>query len=378
MWSSQPGRAGTDGGSALRVALLAPLVTPIREPQSSGVTTLLTDLARGLQGAGVEVHVFGASGSEVDGLILVDTGVDPADLAETLLRPLGSPPPPSEEARLSELVRRAFESAYAAIAGGGYDLVHNHAFDPPAIELARGLDPPVVHTLHAPPDHRISEVLSAAAGDPRPPFVAAVSRSQALAWAARNRIDGLLRPGVPTARIPWSARSGDGLLFAGRLSPEKGVLDAIEIARGSGRGLVIAGGRYDAGYADTVEGVAARASGVTLAGPLPRSELWDLMARSAALIFPIRWEEPFGMVSAEAQATGCPVIGFRRGALTEVIEEGVTGASVDPGDIDGARRAVSQLARFDRAACRRHAEQRLDVAPMIRAHLALYERLAGA
>ena len=102
------------------------------------------------------------------------------------------------------------------------------------------------------------------------------------------------------------------------------------------------------------------------------------MARSAALIFPVRWEEPFGMVSAEAQATGCPVIGFRRGALTEVIEEGVTGASVDPGDIDGARRAVSQLARFDRAACRRHAERRLDVAPMIEAHLALYERLAGA
>src|SRR5207244_3827638 len=83
----------------------------IPEPQSSGVTTLLTDLARGLQGAGVEVHVFGASGSEVGGLTFVDTGVDPADLAGTLLRPLGSPPPPSEEARLSEVVRRAFESA---------------------------------------------------------------------------------------------------------------------------------------------------------------------------------------------------------------------------------------------------------------------------
>ena len=77
----------------LRVALLAPLVTPIREPQSSGVTTLLTDLARGLQGAGVDVHVFGASGSEVDGLTFVDTGVDPAELAESLLRPLGGPPP---------------------------------------------------------------------------------------------------------------------------------------------------------------------------------------------------------------------------------------------------------------------------------------------
>src|SRR5439155_24183214 len=140
---------------------------------------------------------------------------------------------------------------------------------------------------------------------------------------------------------------------------EKGVLEAIDIARGSGRELVIAGGRYDPDYAGVVEGVAESAPGVTLAGPLARTELWDLMARSAALIFPIRWEEPFGMVSAEAQATGCPVTAFRRGALTEVREEGVTRATVAPGDIDWARRAVPPLGRSARAACPRHPEPRL-------------------
>jgi glycosyltransferase involved in cell wall biosynthesis len=313
----------------------------------------------------------------VEGFPLVDTGVDPAELADTLLRPLGAPPPPAEEARRSEIARRAYEAAYGAIARGGHDLVHNHAFDPPAVELARGLDAPVIHTLHAPPDRRISRALTAAEADPRPPVVVGVSESQCRAWAALNRVDGLLRPGVPTARIPWSGRSGDGLLFAGRLSPEKGVLDAIDIAAGSGRELTIAGGRYDGDYADLVTEAAGRASGVAVAGPLPRTALWDLMARSAALIFPIRWEEPFGMVSAEAQATGCPVIGYRRGALTEVIEEGVTGASVDPGDVEGARRALARIDAFDRAACRRHAEQRLDVAPMIEAHVALYEQVAS-
>jgi glycosyltransferase involved in cell wall biosynthesis len=155
------------------------------------------------------------------------------------------------------------------------------------------------------------------------------------------------------------------------------VLEAIEIARSSGRDLVIAGGRYDEPYAEQVDRAAAVRDGVTLAGPVVRTEIWRLMARSAALLFPILWEEPFGMVTAEAQAAGCPVIGFRGGALADVVQDGVTGAVVERGNVEAARAAVSSVARYDRRDCRRHAERSLDIEPAIRAHVALYEAVAG-
>ncbi|MGH2722341.1 MAG: glycosyltransferase, partial [Actinomycetota bacterium] len=367
-WTSLAGHNGR-----MRIALLAPLVSPIREPQIGGVATLLTDLAAGLLAAGHDVDLFGASGSAVDGLRIVDTSVDASQLAGTLFRPLGPAPGPDD----LPAARDAFRTAYALIAGRSYDVVHNHAFDAPAIALAPEAGPPVVHTLHLPPAPHVAAALQEAARGPRPPTVAAVSASQRRLWERHVRIDLVLQPGVPTARIPWTARSEPGVLVAGRLSPEKGVLHAIAMARAAGRDLVVAGGPYDPAYAAEVERE-ARAGGVVLAGPLPRAELWDLMGRSAGLLFPVLWDEPFGMVGAEAQAAGCPVIGFRGGALPDVILEGTTGRLVEAGDLAAARRALTDLERYDRTACRVHAERSLDVAPMIAAHERLYARITGS
>ena len=357
----------------MRVALLAPLVSPIREPQIGGVATLLTDLAAGLVAAGHEVDLFAASGSAVDGLPIVDTGVDASALAGTLFRPMGPAPRPADAA----LAHEAFRAAYALVAEGSYDVVHNHAFDAPAIALAPQSGPPVVHTIHLPPAPAVAEALQAAARRPRPPVVAAVSASQRRGWERHARIDLVLQPGVPTARIPWTDHAGPGLLVAGRLSPEKGVLQAIAMARAAGRQLVVAGGPYDPAYAAEVERE-ARAGGVVLAGPLPRTQVWELMGRSSCLLFPVLWQEPFGMVGAEAQAAGCPVIGFRGGALPDVILDGVTGALVEVGDLTAAHAALAGLEGLDRAACRAHAERSLDLTPMIAAHERLYARMTGS
>jgi len=357
----------------MRIALLAPLVTAIREPQAHGVATLLVDLAAGLLAAGHDVDLVAAAGSEAPGVRVVDTGVNPRDLAASWFRPLA--PRSVEGARASA---EAFEAAYDLIAVGSYDVVHNHAFDVPAIEGGRRLSCPVVHTLHVPYDPVVAACLQEGAECTNPPVVAAISESQRAGWAAHLSIDAVLRPGVPVGRIPWSAQAGGALLFAGRLSPEKGALEAVEIAARACRPLVVAGGHYDPDYARAVE-QAAEGLDVTFTGPLPRTELWDVMATSAALVVPSAWEEPFGLVTAEAQAAGCPVVGFRRGALTEVIDDGVTGAAVEPGDEAAAVAALDHLDRFDRPACRRHAERILDVAPMIAAHLAVYERtVAGS
>ena len=133
------------------------------------------------------------------------------------------------------------------------------------------------------------------------------------------RVDAVLPPYVPTHVIPWSRAAGDGAIFAGRLSPEKGAAEAIDIARAAGVPIDVYGDAYDAGYSRDQIGPRRAWPGVTVHEAVPRASLWAAMAHAAVVLFPARWAEPFGMAAAEAQACGTPVVAFRCGALGEVI-----------------------------------------------------------
>ncbi|MGH7734670.1 MAG: glycosyltransferase, partial [Gemmatimonadales bacterium] len=110
---------------------------------------------------------------------------------------------------------------------------------------------------------------------------------------------------------------------------------------------------------------------------VPRTSLWAAMARAAVVLFPARWDEPFGMAAAEAQACGTPVVAFRRGALSEVIVDGVTGFLVPTDDISAAVDAVGRTAGISRSACREHAEGRLDLERSLDAHERLYRQVVS-
>ena len=355
----------------MKIALIAPLVTAIREPQRGGSQAFVSDLARGLAGRGHGVHVYAASGSEIPGAEVIDTGIDPDSLAATLYRASGpaTPDPAPAEA--------AFASVYARVRGTRYDVVHNHAFDAPAIALATATGAPVVHTLHLPPDRAVAAAIRYADQGGEPPAVAAVSAFQARAWRQAVRVDAILPPLVPTASIGWSRSAGEGAVFAGRLSPEKGAAEAIDIARAAGIPIDVYGDPYDPGYAR--EQVAPRGAqpGVAVHRAVPRASLWAAMARAAVVLYPAAWDEPFGMAAAEAQACGTPVVAFRRGALGEVISDGLTGFLVPPGDLRAAAGAVGRAAGISRLACRRHAEAHLDLARSLDAHERLYRRVTG-
>ena len=351
---------------------MAPLVSAIREPQGGGSQAFVADLARGLAGRGHEVHVYAATGSQIPGVTVVDTGVDPRSLAATLYRAGGS------SGRDPGPAGPAFARAYAAAGDGRYDVIHNHAFDAPAISLAAGLDAPAVHTLHLPPDPEIAAALGEAARGSRPPAVACVSQSQARAWRAVARVDAVLPPYVPTRSVPWSETAGDGAVFGGRLSPEKGAAEAIDIARAAGARIDVYGDAYDARYAREQIGPRRDAPGVTVHEGVPRAAMWAAMARAAVVLCPARWDEPFGMAAADAQACGTPVVAFRRGGLAEIVVDGVTGFLVEPDDIEGAADSVRRAARISRAACRRHAETNLDLERSLDGHEQLYRRVIGA
>jgi glycosyltransferase involved in cell wall biosynthesis len=354
----------------MRVAIVAPLVSAIREPQRGGSQAFVSDLARGLVARGHDVHLYCASGSEVPGVRVIDTGVDPRALAATLYRASG----PAAEGRAA--AEAAFAAVYTAVREVRYDIVHNHAFDPPAISLASGLPGPVVHTLHLPPDAAVADALGEAARSGRPPTVAGVSTAQAGAWRRMVAVDAILPPFVSTRVIRWSPSSGEGAVFAGRLRPEKGALEAIEIARAAGFRIDVYGDTYDAEYVRERIDPRRADPGVAVHRGVPRTAIWEVMARAAVVLCPARWEEPFGMVAAEAQACGTPVVAFRRGALEEVIVDADTGFLVAPDDIGAAAEAVTRTAQLSRSRCRDHAESRLDLELSLDAHERLYARAA--
>ena len=355
----------------MKVAIIAPLVLAIREPQGGGSQAFVSDLARGLAGRGHDVHVYAAAGSQIPGVTVIDTGVDPGSLAATLYRACGTGAGDTPD----DAAASAFAGVYARVRESRYDVVHNHAFDAPAIGLASGLSAPVVHTLHLPPDAAIAAALRDAARRGRPPTVAGVSVFQATAWRRAVAIDAILPPYVPTRAIPWSAAAGPGAVFAGRLSPEKGAAEAMEIAQAAGIAIDVYGDTYDAAYAREQIEPRREAPGVAVHGGVARTALWAVMARAAVVVCPARWDEPFGMAAAEAQACGTPVVAFRRGGLGEMIADGVTGFLVAPDDIRGAADGVARAAEISRPACRAHAESHLDLERSLDAHEQLYGRV---
>ncbi len=356
----------------MKLAIVAPLVSPIRAPQRGGSQAFVSELARGLVHRGYDVHLYAASGSVVQGVEVIDTGVDHRQLAATLYRPARG------AVAGSTVAERAFAGVYDRVGAGGYDVVHNHAFDAPAVSLASGLSAPVVHTIHLPPEATVAAAMRQATQRHRRAVVACVSLSQANAWRRFVPVDAILPPHIPTRQIRFSPTAGSGVVFAGRFSPEKGAADAIAIARRAGAAIDVFGDSYDAEYARRQIDPWRDEPGVIVHPAVSQTELWEAMGRAAVVLCPARWEEPFGMVAAEAQACGTPVVAFRRGALPEVIIHGTTGFLVEPNDDRAAAAAVRRAFTLSRSACRAHAESDLDIDSSLDAHERLYERVASA
>ena len=353
----------------MRIALVAPLVTPIREPQLGGSQAVVADLARGLAERGHEVEVYAAAGSVIPGVTVVDTGVRADALSALLYRADRS------SAAESQAGDAAFRTVFDAIDQAHYDVIHNHAFDPPAVRFGCTVESPVIHTLHLPSDATMAAALDQASRSANPPTIATVSKAAAAGWQQVARVDVVLPNGVPVDQVPWSEMGGGHLLFAGRFSPEKGAAHAIAIAQQAHVPIDLYGEPYDPAYArDEVECHGDKPD-ITIHGGVPRTEIWKLMAHACAVLCPARWEEPFGMAAAEAQAAGTPVIAYDRGALAEVVLDGETGFLVPADDVAAAAQRVGQLAMIGRADCRRNAEANLNLEAAITAHERLYDQV---
>jgi glycosyltransferase involved in cell wall biosynthesis len=340
----------------MRIAQVAPLYESVPPSRYGGTERVVSYLTEELVRLGHEVTLFASGDSETR-----------AKLVAACPRALWRDPDCHEmlphHVRLMELV-------FADVSR--FDLIHFHC-DYLHFPLLRRCPCPSLTTLHG--KLHIPDLHGLLAEYTEVPLVS-ICHNQRRPIPDANW-QATVYHGIPRDLHTFREWPAEYLLFLGRVSPEKRLDRAIEIARRAGRKLKVAAKIYPeerAYYQQTIEPLLHQSrSFVEFIGEVGGREKDQLLGNAHALLFPIDWPEPFGLVMIEALACGTPVIGWRCGSVPEVIMDGVTGFVVD--NIDQAVHAVSQVAGLNRRVCRDVFEQRFDAARMARDYLQVYRRL---
>lgn len=344
----------------LRVGIVATSRYSVDEPHPGGMEAHTALLARGLRARGHHVTVFAGRtsrpGSGVEALT-----IRPARFSEAGRRDVSSAP----DAFLDD--HHAYLDLMTRLPQYGLDVLHNNCvhYLPPAMAPVA---PPMVMTLHSPPTSWLESALGLGEGLRSRPHLVSVSLTNARMWPVA--VDAVVANGVELDRWqPGAGRAGHAV-WSGRIVPEKAPHLAIDAARRAGVELVLAGPVHDDEYFD--DEVRPRLGpGVRHAGHLSITELSHLVGEaSVALVTPV-WDEPFGLVVAEALACGTPVAGFAAGALPELLDDR-TGVLVPTGDVEALSRAIERAAGLDRAGCRRRAEKEFCAGVMVGRYLEQY------
>lgn len=336
----------------MRIALIAPPWITVPPSGYGGTEAVIDTLARGLARAGHDV-------------LLATTGDSTCPVERTWVYDRARP----DDMGDSTVELRHLLHAYAAVDGA--DIVHDHTLAG-AVYAALMPGCRVVTTNHWLFTEDVTAIYRSIAR--RVPVVA-ISHHQA-ATAGDVPIARVIHHGVDETRYPVGA-GGDDLVFVGRMSPDKGVREAVEIARRAGAPLVIAAkmrDRNERAYFDA-EIRPLLGGGITYAGEVGGTDKLGLLAGARALVNPLRWPEPFGLCMVEALACGTPVIATPCGATPEIVDHGVTGYLGT--DADDLVAAVARVGDLDRRACRAAVVARFSARRMVADHLALYRDVAA-
>ena len=336
----------------MRIAMVGPVAQSIPPTRSGSVETVTALLTDGLVASGHDVTLFATESSTTTARLHTtfsrgyheDTSLWPWELCELF--------------NLAAAVERAAE----------FDVIHYQAvFAPISLAFTRLCSTPVVLTLHHAPTPPEVALWS---HYPEAPFVA-ISAAQEQLLAELNVV-ATIHHAVDTEMFVFHPQPEGYLVFLGRFTEGKGVLQAIDIARRAGLRLVLAAAANDY-YREVVEPLVDDRQ-VVYAGELDHAAKVSLLGGARALLYPVQSSEPFGLVMAEAMACGTPVAALRRGAAAEIVDDGVTGGLFDALDalVDG----LPGVMALDRSRVRSRAVERFGPERMVAAHVEAYSRLA--
>jgi glycosyltransferase involved in cell wall biosynthesis len=338
----------------VRIAHIAPVATTIPPPKSGSVELMTSLLTEGLVLRGFDVTLFATGDSRTAAKLSAiyphgywhDENMWPWELYEML--------------NLAAAVERARE----------FDIIHYEAaYYPMSLAFARLSPTPIVQTLHHSPSAAEVALWSRY---PEAPFVA-ISKEQAHLLSGVNVVGTVLH-GIDTDSFSFRETPDDYLLFLGRFTEGKGVLQAIEIAKRAGMRLILAAAD-DEYYRRHVE-PHVDGSRIIYHGEADHASKVKLYGGARALLYPIQAPEPFGLVLAEAMACGTPIAALDRGAVREVVDDGVTGIV-----FDNLEQLVNDLPRvfgLDRRRVRACAVERFGVSRMVDEYVAVYDRVVEA
>ena len=335
----------------MRIAVVGPVAQSIPPTRSGSVETVTSLLTDGLVARGHEVTLFATGSSTTTARLHAtfplgyhdDTSLWPWELCELF--------------NLAAAVERAAD----------FDVIHYQAeYAPTSLAFTRLSPTPVLLTLHhAPTSPEValwSRYLEA-------PFVA-ISAAQKQLLAGLNVV-GTIHHAVDTATFVLHPEPEDYVVFLGRFTEGKGVLQAIEIARRAGVRLVLAAAEN--AYYSNVVAPMVDGQRVVYAGEVDLAEKVTLLGGARALLYPVQVSEPFGLVLAEAMACGTPVAAFRCGAVDELVDDGVTGGIFD--SLDALVAGLPGVLALDRSGVRSRAVERFGPDRMVAEHVEVYSRL---
>jgi glycosyltransferase involved in cell wall biosynthesis len=338
----------------MKIAQIAPVQESVPPKGYGGTERVVSWLTEALVRRGHEVTLFATGDSQ--------TAARLVPVVPNALRPAGTPDYlPATMLTLGMVFDRAHE----------FDVIHSHV-DMPAVPYARLVRTPLLFTMHGRLDLPWNRVLYDAYPDIN---LVSISNNQRRLLPAWNWL-GTVYNGIDVNEYTFHPRAGEYLAFLGRISEEKGVEEAIEVSRLAGMPLKIAA-KVDPRDREYYEGrilpLLKRSPLVEFIGEVDQREKDVFLGKALALIFPIRWPEPFGLVMVEAMATGTPVIAGRFGSVPEVVDDGVTGFVCDSNEEMAL--AIERIHELDRAACRRTVEERFSAQRMAGGYEAVYRRL---
>ena len=343
----------------MRILQIAPLWETVPPPAYGGTEAVVSLLTEELVAMGHEVSLA-ASGDSTTSARLIASYPRSLRRADDL-----ADRGPHDWLHIANALRHADR----------YDIVHNHAG-----ELAMAMSPlvstPVLTTTHCLTTADTSPIWQRYRGAYNTISISQSGHYRSL--AARATYAGHVYNGIDVKSYPFRADKSEDLLFLSRIAPEKGAHIAIDVAKRTGRRLILAGkvDAYDRKYFEEVVRDQIDGEQIVFFGEADAVQKRELYAQAYCLLMPLQWEEPFGLVMPEAMACGTPVIAFSRGSAPEIIMHGRTGFLVDTAE--EMADAVAEIPRIDPAVCRADIANRFDARVMAQGYLDVYRRLAAA
>jgi glycosyltransferase involved in cell wall biosynthesis len=337
----------------VRIAVIAPPWYRVPPSGYGGIEWVVALLADGLSDRGHDVTLFAPPGSQTE--------------AE-LVPPLEHVPP---QERIGDPWYEAAHAVSAYARGQEFDLLHDHT-GPVGVSIGAMSGCPTVHTLHGPFTDEATMLYKRIA---RRHWFVAISENQQSMGPPNLRWAGVVYNGIPTDRYPLRQDKEDFLFFLGRADEEKAPHLAIEAARRAGRRLVLCvttkNDRERRYWATQVAPLLG--DDVEVRGECDQAQKTELLARAAALLFPIQWPEPFGLVMTEAMACGTPVVAWRNGSVPEVVADGETGFIVD--SVEEMAAAVARVGDLDPHAMRARVKERFSAEAMVAGYERVYHQI---